>query len=207
MIEDVCLNVPGIACAGAGCREIVPEEKTVEAAGRSRSVWFLKSIPNLVLHAGTLTIPELEQPKANVLNTLASVHSRRSYAFAIDGSIAWYCSEARVDVQSHRWCCKRFRRDSTCSRRMQPGLGSYEPPCWLPRPAHDAIPFSRLEQDVSCFGVTFAISPGLKVVRDSGGVSTENGWTRQIWSPGAALASRKPEASDSRHFLRRRVIT
>jgi hypothetical protein len=32
----------------------------------------------------TLTIPELEQSKAAVLNTLASVHSRRSYAFAID---------------------------------------------------------------------------------------------------------------------------
>jgi hypothetical protein len=29
----------------------------------------------------TLTIPELEQSKAAVLNTLASVHSRRSYAF------------------------------------------------------------------------------------------------------------------------------
>jgi hypothetical protein len=32
----------------------------------------------------TLTIPELEQSKAAVLNTLASVHSRRSYAFVID---------------------------------------------------------------------------------------------------------------------------
>ena len=41
----------------------------------------------------TLTIPELEQSKEAVLNTLASVHSRRSYAFAIDRFIAWYCSE------------------------------------------------------------------------------------------------------------------
>jgi integrase len=39
----------------------------------------------------TLTIPELEQSKAAVLNTLASVHSRRSYRF-----IAWYCSEPRL---------------------------------------------------------------------------------------------------------------
>ena len=44
----------------------------------------------------TLTIPELEQSKAAVLNTLASVHSRRSYAFAIDRFIAWYCSEPRL---------------------------------------------------------------------------------------------------------------
>jgi hypothetical protein len=44
----------------------------------------------------TLTIPELEQSKAAVLNTLASVHSRRSYAFAIDKFVAWYCSEPRL---------------------------------------------------------------------------------------------------------------
>jgi hypothetical protein len=40
----------------------------------------------------TLTIPELEQSKTAVLNTLASIHSRRCYAFAIDRFIAWYCS-------------------------------------------------------------------------------------------------------------------
>jgi hypothetical protein len=44
----------------------------------------------------TLTIPELEQSKAAVLNTLASLHSRRSYAFAIDRFIGWYCSEPRL---------------------------------------------------------------------------------------------------------------
>jgi integrase len=47
-------------------------------------------------HSETLTIPELEQSKAAVLNTLASVHSRRCYAFAIDRFIAWYCSEPRL---------------------------------------------------------------------------------------------------------------
>jgi site-specific recombinase XerC len=44
----------------------------------------------------TLTIPELEQSKTAVLNTLASVHSRRSYPFAINRFIAWYCSEPRL---------------------------------------------------------------------------------------------------------------
>src|SRR5580658_5622323 len=48
------------------------------------------------LRPNTLTIPELEQSKAAVLNTLASVHSRRSYTFAIDRFIAWYCSEPRL---------------------------------------------------------------------------------------------------------------
>src|SRR5260370_13328725 len=43
-----------------------------------------------------LTIPELEQSKAAVLNSLASQHSRRSYEHAIERFIAWYCSEPRL---------------------------------------------------------------------------------------------------------------
>jgi hypothetical protein len=42
------------------------------------------------VRAEALTIPELEQSKAAVLNTLASVHSRWSYTFAINSFIAWY---------------------------------------------------------------------------------------------------------------------
>jgi hypothetical protein len=48
------------------------------------------------VRAEALTIPELEQSKAAVLNTLASVHSRRSYTFAINRFIAWCCSEPRL---------------------------------------------------------------------------------------------------------------
>jgi len=44
----------------------------------------------------TLTIPELEQSKAAVLNTLASAHSQRSYKYAIERFIAWYCDEPRL---------------------------------------------------------------------------------------------------------------
>lgn len=46
--------------------------------------------------SATLTIPELEQSKAAVLNSLASQHSRRSYEYAIERVIAWYCSEPRL---------------------------------------------------------------------------------------------------------------
>lgn len=42
------------------------------------------------------TIPELEQSKANVLATLPSAHSRRSYEHAISKFIDWYCSEPRL---------------------------------------------------------------------------------------------------------------
>jgi hypothetical protein len=44
----------------------------------------------------TATIPELQQSKTAVLNTLASKHSRRSYEYAIERFIAWYCSEPRL---------------------------------------------------------------------------------------------------------------
>jgi site-specific recombinase XerD len=44
----------------------------------------------------SVTVPELEQPKAAVLSTLASAHSRRSYKYAIERFIDWYCSEPRI---------------------------------------------------------------------------------------------------------------
>ena len=49
-----------------------------------------------VSRSATLTIPELEQSKAAVLNTLASPHSRRSYGYAIERFIVWYCGEPRL---------------------------------------------------------------------------------------------------------------
>jgi hypothetical protein len=74
----------------------VHEEKTVRAAGRSRSLWFLKNIPKCALTLRRSRSRNWNKSKASVLNTLASVHSRRSYAFAIDRFIAWYCSEPRL---------------------------------------------------------------------------------------------------------------
>ena len=46
--------------------------------------------------SAALTIPELEQSKAAVLNTLTSPHSRRSYGYAIERFIVWYCGEPRL---------------------------------------------------------------------------------------------------------------
>jgi integrase len=47
-------------------------------------------------NARNLTLPELEQSKTSVLNTLGSLQSRRSYQHAMDDFIAWYCSEPRL---------------------------------------------------------------------------------------------------------------
>ena len=42
------------------------------------------------------TLPELDQTKRSVLNSLASLQSRRSYQHAMDEFIDWYCSEPRL---------------------------------------------------------------------------------------------------------------
>ena len=41
-------------------------------------------------------LPELDQTKRSVLNSLASLQSRRSYQHAMDEFIDWYCSEPRL---------------------------------------------------------------------------------------------------------------
>src|SRR5580700_9773449 len=43
-----------------------------------------------------LRIPDLDHAKTAVLNSLGSPESERSYRFAIDDFIAWYCSEPRL---------------------------------------------------------------------------------------------------------------
>jgi integrase len=42
------------------------------------------------------TLPELDQTKKSVLNSLTSLQSRRSYQHAMDEFIDWYCSEPRL---------------------------------------------------------------------------------------------------------------
>ena len=57
----------------------------------------LQEQPISVGPSPTATIPELQQSKTVVLNTLVSQHSRRSYEYAMDRYIAWYCCEARLE--------------------------------------------------------------------------------------------------------------
>ena len=44
----------------------------------------------------TLRLPDLDHSKTSVLQSLSSVASKRTYAFAINDFIAWYCSEPRL---------------------------------------------------------------------------------------------------------------
>jgi hypothetical protein len=43
-----------------------------------------------------LALPDLEQSKATVLNSLTSKSGQRSYDRAITDFVAWYCSEPRL---------------------------------------------------------------------------------------------------------------
>jgi len=44
----------------------------------------------------SLNLPDLDQAKSAVLNSLPSKESQRGYRHAIDEFIAWYCSEPRL---------------------------------------------------------------------------------------------------------------
>src|ERR1700720_3549898 len=43
-----------------------------------------------------LRLPDLDHSKSSVLQSLGSVASKRTYAFAINDFITWYCSEPRL---------------------------------------------------------------------------------------------------------------
>lgn len=43
-----------------------------------------------------LGLPDLDQAKAGVLNSLRSPESQRGYRHSIEEFIAWYCSEPRL---------------------------------------------------------------------------------------------------------------
>jgi hypothetical protein len=43
-----------------------------------------------------LRLPELDHSKASALQSLGSIASKRTYAFAINGFITWYWSEPRL---------------------------------------------------------------------------------------------------------------
>jgi len=56
------------------------------------------------------TLPELDQTKRSVLNSLTSLQSRRSYQHAMDEFIEWCCSEPRQAL--NRGAVLRYRLQS-----------------------------------------------------------------------------------------------
>ena len=75
-----------------------------------------KRVPKTVLK-----LPDLEQSKSAVLNSLTSASSKRSYDHAIREFIDWYCSEPRLPstgawslaTESHSNSARTLRRRLT----------------------------------------------------------------------------------------------
>jgi hypothetical protein len=63
-----------------------------------------------------LALPDLEQAKSAVLNTLTSVSGQRMYDHAINDFAEWYCSEPRLAF--NRIVVLRYRID--LEQRVRP---------------------------------------------------------------------------------------
>jgi hypothetical protein len=82
-----------------------------------------------------LRLPDLDQAKSAVLNSLRSIDAQRGYRHAIDEFVEWYCSEPRLSfsrtvVLRYRIHLKsRHLAPGTINLRLGPSAG------WLTRPA------------------------------------------------------------------------
>src|SRR5213596_2976937 len=65
-----------------------------------------------------LRLPDLDQAKTAVLNSLRSPESQRGYQHALDEFIAWYCSEPRLSF--NKTVVTRYRIHLE-DRRLAPG--------------------------------------------------------------------------------------
>ena len=90
------------------------QEGTAPMANSSKTK--RKNLPQTVLK-----LPDLEQSKSAVLNSLAFANSQRSYAHAIRELIEWYCSERGLsDYES----CGRATSVCGCWKRVPIETGS-----------------------------------------------------------------------------------
>ena len=68
-----------------------------------------------------LRLPDLDHSKDSVLQSLGSIASKRTYAFAINDFIAWYCSEPRLAFG--RTVVLRYRYELE-ARRLAPATNA-----------------------------------------------------------------------------------
>jgi hypothetical protein len=80
------------------------------------------------------TLPELDQTKRSVLNSLASLQSRRSYQHAMDEFIDWYCSEPRLALNRGVSSDIGWNWRRGCSRRPPSKYGSLQFADWPMKP-------------------------------------------------------------------------
>lgn len=73
-----------------------------------------------------LRLPDLDQAKSAVLNSLSSVDAQRGYRDARDEFVEWYCSEPRLSFS--RTVVLRYRCTSnTVTSLRAPSISDWEP--------------------------------------------------------------------------------
>lgn len=70
-----------------------------------------------------LSLPDLDQARSAVLNSLPSKESQRGYRHAIDEFIAWYCSEPRLSFNKALSPVIEFIWNRVSLRRAQSAAG------------------------------------------------------------------------------------
>jgi hypothetical protein len=70
---------------------IILRLRTPRCTAKKQSGKGKRSVPKTVLR-----LPDLDQAKSAVLNSLSSIDAQRGYRHAIDEFIEWYCSEPRL---------------------------------------------------------------------------------------------------------------
>jgi len=80
-----------------------------------------------------LKLPDLEQSKSAVLNSLTSPSSQRTYDHAIREFIEWYCSEPRLAFNRTVVTRYRFPSNSSITRQLPLTFGSLQSGGWLMR--------------------------------------------------------------------------
>jgi hypothetical protein len=96
---DICGSRPSSCCGPAGPRRM----------GKNQSSRRIRSTPKAVLR-----LPDLDQAKSAVLNSLSSSDAQRGYRHAIDEFVEWYCSEPRLSFSKTVVLRYRIHLESRC---------------------------------------------------------------------------------------------
>jgi len=96
-------------------------------------------IPNTVLR-----LPDLDQAKSAVLNSLSSIDAQRGYRHAIEEFIEWYCSEPRLSFS--KTVVLRYRTSNPGIWHLAPSISASAP---VRRLAYEASDCGLLSPDLA----------------------------------------------------------
>ena len=142
-----------------------------------------------------LALPDLEQAKSAVLNTLTSVSGQRTYDHALNDFVEWYCSEPRLAPVFRQGTPLRPRVSMRPLRKARVALRISEGPL---RPDSGGMPLGR------------ALAPRSRTVRRRGKNAChprDRAFHAERYFSEDGNASPVSAHSTTRHFSRRPGLT